>query len=144
MTIERLAALALLVIAFGMVYGCDAAPAAAEAIAPNGLWLSASGYLEIEVAPCGEALCGKVTKVRENRSMAGTPLSEAQSPLGMKILTDMKPTGKGTFRGSIYNRDNGKTYDCEIRSLSSDRLQVRAYKLIPLFGKTQIWTRVRP
>lgn len=142
MTIGRLAAIAVLIIGFGIVYGCDAAPAAAEAIAPNGLWLSASGFLEIEVAPCGEALCGKVTKVRENRSMSGAPLSDSQSPLGMKILIDMKPTGNGAYRGSIYNRDTGKTYDCEIRSLSADRLKVRAYKILPLFGKTQIWTRI--
>jgi uncharacterized protein (DUF2147 family) len=144
MTIDRLAALAGLIIAFGVVCGCDAAPAAAEAIAPNGLWLSASGNLQIELAPCGQALCGKVTKVLVNRTMAGAPLDDAHSPLGMEILIDMKPTGNGAFRGSIYNRDNGKTYDCEIRSLSADRLKVRAYKLLPMFGKTQIWTRVHP
>jgi uncharacterized protein (DUF2147 family) len=145
MTIERLAALAVLMITFGVVYGCDAAPAAAGAIAPNGLWLTESGNLQIELAPCGEALCGKVTKVLANRSMTGSGPSTAPSATpGMAILIDMKPTGNGAFRGSVYNRENGKTYDCEIRSLSADRLKVRAYKLLPLFGKTQIWTRVGP
>jgi uncharacterized protein (DUF2147 family) len=144
--IGRLATLAVLVIALGGISGCDAAPA--EAIAPNGLWLTASGNFEIELAACGQALCGKVTKVLANRSMAGSgssaPPGDARSLLGMQILIDMKPTANGAFRGSIYNRENGKTYDCEIRSLSADRLKVRAYKLIPLFGKTQIWTRVGP
>jgi len=145
MTIERLAALAVLAIAFGAVPGCDAAPAAAGAIAPNGLWLTESGNLQIELAPCGEALCGKVTKVLGNRAMSGSGPSTAPAATpGMEILKDMKPTGDGAYRGSIYNRENGKTYDCEIRSLSADRLKVRAYKFITLFGKTQIWTRVSP
>jgi len=145
MTIERLAAVALLAIAFGVVSGCDAAPAAAGATAPNGLWLTESGNLQIELAPCGEALCGKVTKVLGNRSMAGPGPSTAPAATpGLEILKDMKPTGNGAFRGSIYNRENGKTYDCEIRSLSADRLKVRAYKFFTVFGKTQIWTRVSP
>ena len=109
------------------------------------MWLTESGNFEIEIAPCGGTLCGKVSKVLASHAMAGSSASTASKDtgalLGRNILTDLRPTGNGSFRGSIFNRENGKTYDCEIRALSEDRLKVRAYKLLPLFGKTQIWTR---
>jgi uncharacterized protein (DUF2147 family) len=136
----RLTALVILLIVSG---GCGAVPDAAPA--PNGVWLTESGNFEIEIAPCGAALCGKVSKVLANHAMAGSgmssPSNNTGAMLGRNILTDLRPTGNGSFRGSIFNRENGKTYDCEIRALSADRLKVRAYKLLPLFGKTQIWTR---
>jgi uncharacterized protein (DUF2147 family) len=137
----RLTALVILLILWLGVQGCGASPDAAPA--PNGVWLTESGNFEVEIAPCGGALCGKVSKVLASHAMAGSGASSPPTAalLGRNILTDLRPTGNGSFRGSIYNRENGKTYDCEIRALSVDRLKVRAYKLLPLFGKTQIWTR---
>jgi uncharacterized protein (DUF2147 family) len=110
-----------------------------------GTWLTESGNLEVEIAPCGQALCGTVVKVVANRSMSepGKSLpSDAPSPLGMKVLTDFTPSGDGEWRGQIYNRENGKTYDCLMSLESSDQLKVRPYVGMPMLGKTQIWRRV--
>lgn len=127
-----------------------ASPAFAQGItaapAQTGRWLTESGNFEVEIAPCGKALCGTVVKVIANRSMgktdaAATP-ADTRSPLGMKILSDFAPAGEGEWKGSIYNRENGKTYDCLISVVAPGQLKVHAYKLLPLFGKTQIWRRV--
>lgn len=156
MTRMRLTALMMLLITAGGALGCGGAVRDAAPV-PNGVWLTESGNFEVEIAPCGGALCGKVSKVLANHAMAGSGASSESSMnqgssmsapsdtgamLGRNILTDLRATGNGSFRGSIYNRENGKTYDCEIRAVSADHLKVRAYKLLPLFGKTQIWTRV--
>jgi hypothetical protein len=51
-------------------------PAFGQSTAPDGggallgRWLTDNGNLEIEIAPRGAALCGTVTKVLANRSMA--------------------------------------------------------------------------
>jgi uncharacterized protein (DUF2147 family) len=121
--------------------------------APQGRWITASGNLEVEIAPCGKALCGTVTKVLGNRSMSrdGEEMKavDARPAMGMKILQnfvsetfeDQRTT---RWEGEIYNRENGKTYAC-LMSLNPDgSLQVRPYVGLSLFGKTQTWQRSQP
>lgn len=121
--------------------------------APQGRWITASGNLEVEIAPCGKALCGTVTQVLGNRSMSrdGEEMKavDTRPALGMKILQNLVPEtveGQRTTRweGEIYNRENGKTYAC-LMSLNPDgSLLVRPYVGLPLFGKTQTWHRSPP
>jgi uncharacterized protein (DUF2147 family) len=110
-----------------------------------GRWVTQTGNLEVEIAPCGEMLCGTVVRVLANNSMSqpGETMQpvDARPVLGMKILADLTSTGEGEWKGQIYNRENGKTYDCRVKPLSSEQLEVRAYRVLPLFGKTLTWTR---
>lgn len=143
--------LALLALAAG------AAQVHAQAAAdPRGRWITASGNLEVEIAPCGSALCGTVTRVLGNRSMApgGGEMKPADSrpALGMRLLDGFEPSAGGSegqpvteWRGTIYNRENGKTYRCTM-SLGSahdaaGELLLRAYVGLPIFGQTQAWRR---
>ena len=117
---------------------------ASTAYAQTGRWVTASGNLEIEIAPCGQALCGTAVRVLANNSMS-TPGKSMASPVpgpGLKIMHDFTPTGDGVWTGYIYDRENGKTYRCRMRELDSDELEVHPYIGIPLFGQTQIWHRV--
>jgi uncharacterized protein (DUF2147 family) len=106
-----------------------------------------SGNLEVDIAPCGKALCGTVVKVLTDQSMAGpskTMAADAPSPLGVKVLSDFMPSGDSEWHGQIYNRENGKTYDCLMSLASADQLKIRPYVGVPLVGKTQIWRRAVP
>lgn len=110
----------------------------------RGRWVTESGNLEVEIAPCGEKLCGTVVKVLANRSMSDPNKPMAANPedaLGMKILSDFRFRGNGEWEGTILNRENGKTYDCVISLVSNDQLKVRSYVIFELIGKTQIWQR---
>ncbi|CAN5839083.1 hypothetical protein BH11PSE3_BH11PSE3_04930 [soil metagenome] len=112
---------------------------------PLGHWLTDNGNLEIEIALCGQAYCGTVTKVLANRSMSGgadMTGADNRSPLGMTILKNFVPSAAGEWQGEIYNRENGKTYSCKISLAAPDQLAVRAYVGLPLFGKTLVWTRL--
>lgn len=117
--------------------------AGAEAT-PAGRWLTASGNLEVEIAPCGQALCGTVVRVVSNRSMSNpaVEMKDAPSALGMKILSDFAPAGDGEWKGRIYNRENGKTYNCVMSLAAPDQLKLRPYVGITLFGKNQVWQRL--
>lgn len=112
----------------------------------HGRWATQSGNLEVEIAPCSNALCGTVVRVIANNSMskpgAAMAPTDARSPLGMKILSDFKPSGDAEWKGRIYNREDGETYDCVMTLAAPDQLKIRAYKVLPLFGKTQLWRRV--
>jgi uncharacterized protein (DUF2147 family) len=119
------------------------AAAQATPAPPQGVWLTASGNVQVEIAPCGDALCGVVVKVLANNSMARDGASAAPpAQVGLKILIDLKPAETGTWRGHIFNRENGKTYGCIVEPQGADALKIRAYVWIPMFGKDQVWRRV--
>lgn len=111
----------------------------------HGRWITESGNLEIDIAPCGDKLCGTVSNVLANRSMSDPRKQMSptggRSPLGMKMLSKFTLDG-GVWKGSIYNRENGKTYDCLVTVATPDKIHVRGYKFLPAIGKTQVWTRV--
>jgi len=122
----------------------SAAPALA-ADGPVGRWRTDNGNLEVEIAPCGTALCGTVVKVLANRSMSGggeMVAADTRSPLGMTILKEVVSSGAGEWQGEIYNRENAKTYSCRLSFDGPDQLVVRPYVGLPLFGKTLVWARV--
>jgi len=73
--------------------------------------------------------------------------------LGMTLLQDFKPVDGADpsrlpteWAGQIYNRENGKTYNCNMSvstaSNAAGELLLHAYVGLPLFGKTQRWVRV--
>lgn len=117
-----------------------ATTAAAQPASPAGAWITQSRNLEIAIAPCAAALCGDVTRVLGNASMtaAGGAMKAAPANVGQRILSNLTPHGDG-WRGKIYNRENGRTYDCAVRRLANGDLEVRPYVALPLFGQTQIW-----
>jgi uncharacterized protein (DUF2147 family) len=112
---------------------------------PSGRWITESGNLEVDIAPCASGLCGTVVRVLANRSMSA-PGQELQSAdgrpaLGMVILSELQPAGDGALAGTIYNRENGKNYSVKLATEGADQMLVRAYVGLPLFGKTQVWRR---
>ena len=126
-----------------------AAAQAAHAQQPPqvGRWTTESGNLEVDIAPCGDALCGTVTRVIANRSMSAPgqemDAADKRPALGMQILTGLLPSGDdGTLAGEIYNRENAKTYSVRLTMDGPQQLLVRPYVGLPLLGKTQLWRRV--
>ena len=45
--------------------------------------------------------------------------------------------------GRIYNPLDGDTYRARMRMLPGGKLELRGYVLLPLFGGSQRWERVR-
>ena len=129
-----------------------AGAACAQAPAPLGRWITESGNLEVEIAPCHEPpagmLCGQVVRVLANRSMSapGQAMQPAdtRAALGMTLLTALVPAGDGVYEGTIYNRENAKHYSVKLTPAEPAQLLVRGYVGLPLFGKTQVWRRPSP
>ena len=119
------------------------AASGAQAADIRGRWLTASGNVEVEIKPCPTGLCGYVAKVLGNVSMEATTsqMKAAPAAVGLEILSDLTPAGDH-WRGHIYNRESGKTYDCQVRLTADGKLEVHPYVGVPVVGKTQYWTRV--
>ncbi|MFZ6654183.1 DUF2147 domain-containing protein [Undibacterium sp. TJN19] len=123
--------------------------ASSKAGAVAGTWLTQSGSLEVQISHCGEALCGKVSKVNDAgnvSNMAAMGAASTSMPatpvLGKTIMEGFTPGNADTWSGKIFNRADGQTYACQMRMLSQTELEVTAYKDKPENGRTQVWTRV--
>lgn len=61
--------------------------------------------------------------------------------LGAVTLTGLKWDGKNGYEdGKIYDPPSGKTYTCKAW-LENDKLHLRGYLGVSLFGKTVVWHR---
>ena len=131
----------------------SAASAIAESRTPVGVWLHANKRIQVEIAPCGDRLCGKMIWFRWPNDAQGLPLVELKNTdpklrsrplLGLTILQGLRRTGDRTWSdGRIYNPDDGVDYSSVMTLQADGTMHVRAYVLMPLLGKTFIWTRVR-
>ena len=121
----------------------------------TGIWIDHTGRGAVEIAPCGNRLCGFVYWVQSALSSKGKPLVDAKNPdpkrrglpmCGTQILLNL--TKQGTNRignvwggGSIYDPEEGETFDAEIKLLSSNELSVLGYLGLKFMGETFKWKR---
>ncbi len=66
-----------------------------------------------------------------------------QPIIGLVFMTDLKPNDNNRWSGGeIIDPKTGKIYKCSIKpSDDNQKLTVRGYIGIPLFGRTQTWIR---
>ncbi|MEQ8248460.1 MAG: DUF2147 domain-containing protein [Alphaproteobacteria bacterium] len=115
-----------------------------------GRWVPPEQDSVIEVYPCGEQVCGRITHLNEPLA-DGKPKVDINNRdetlrsrpiLGMQLLEGFVQKGPGDFReGRIYNPRDGKLYKAVITLLDDGTLKLRGYVGVPALGKTQIWNR---
>jgi uncharacterized protein (DUF2147 family) len=129
-----------------------ATPARAQET-PVGVWLDSSERIQVEIAPCGDRLCGTLIWFRWPHDVVGAPLVDLKNAdpalrgrplLGLTILEGLRQVDERTWAdGRIYNPNDGVNYQARMTIRADGALKVRAYVLLPLLGKTYVWTRVR-
>ncbi|MBK8701192.1 MAG: DUF2147 domain-containing protein [Saprospiraceae bacterium] len=102
----------------------------------------------IEIYESKGMLRARVTKLLEGATVKTCGKCKGNNkdkPLeGMEILWDLKKVSDTEYEeGFILNPKNGKVYDCFISLEDKDKLKVRGYLGVSMFGKTQYWYRVR-
>ncbi|MGY3547435.1 DUF2147 domain-containing protein [Bradyrhizobium sp. USDA 4469] len=121
----------------------------ARAADANAIWIANEGQARIKVQTCGQNICGsivwladpldpetgkaKLDKYNPNSSLRSQPI------VGLRVL-DARPEREGQWRGTIYNGQDGKTYNANVR-LEGDVLKVEGCVLGSIFCRTQTWTR---
>lgn len=97
----------------------------------TGSWLREDGNVKINIAPCGEALCGFVTWKRK---------PDAPGAIGQQILFDMKQNGASEWRGSAFNPEDGKKYSGKI-GFAGGALTTTGCAIGGLICKSYNWAR---
>ncbi|MCW2118864.1 DUF2147 domain-containing protein [Flavobacterium sp. 7A] len=102
----------------------------------------------VEIYERSGKIYGKVTEIldakRAKSICQDCSGDDANKPiLGLTIIKGLKKDGKEYNSGEILDPTNGKLYRCLIELKEKDKLKVRGYIGISLFGRTQYWYRVK-
>jgi uncharacterized protein (DUF2147 family) len=125
-----------------LVTGLVAATAyAAPTASPGGAWLTADGHGVIDIARCGDALCGRIVGIDRSPGVPAPTDVQGRSQCGLTIITNEKPEADGTWLGRITDPRDGGTYRAKLWVDNSGNLRLRAFIGIPELGATQIWHR---
>jgi len=120
----------------------------------QGRWLVEDEGAHVEIARCGDALCGTLVWLAEPFDEKGEPLRDPlnrdpalreREVQGMQILTGipLQPDRKGVWSGGrIYDPQRGKSYRCTLRMDGENTIKMRGFLGISLLGKTTRWSRV--
>ncbi|TYO91548.1 DUF2147 domain-containing protein [Oceanicella actignis] len=117
-----------------------------------GEWLVESGSAIVRIAPCaGESACGAIVWLARPKDESGAPRTDAANPdpalrerplCGMTFLSGFSREKPGVWTGGqIYNAEDGETYSARMEVRDDGKLHLRGYVGLPIFGKSQTWTR---
>lgn len=121
---------------------------------PTGVWWAEGGAAKVEIAACGDALCGRVVWLRSPFDPHGCPLRDERNPdpglrgrplLGVDILRDLRPDSSehGVWSGGeVYDPGSGRTFRVRLELEGPDRLALRGYLGLQVLGRTARWIRV--
>jgi len=127
--------------ALALAAGVSAAPAPI-----TGRWLTEGSKAVVNIAPCGQQLCGRITRIL--KVTPGRPQTDIKNPEpslrnrpleGINILSGFT-AGGDRWNGRIYDPESGKTYRSEL-SAAGATLKVKG--CISFFCRSQTWTRAR-
>ena len=122
-----------------------------------GSWRTENDESKVEIFRCAAKVCGKIVWLKRplytdnSEGAIGTPIIDRYNPdpalrsrpvLGMRVLDGFRPLGDDTWgKGTCYDPKSGKTYRGKFHLAAPDRLELRGYLGIPLFGRSSVWTR---
>lgn len=89
----------------------------------------------IEVAPCGDALCGTLV-----RSFDADGNDLPSENIGRQIISQTEARGDGEYRGKVWSPDRDKTYNSRLQLTGSTLAVSGCVLMICRDGGT--WTRV--
>ncbi len=108
---------------------------------PLGTWSTQGGHGVVEIALCGDALCGRIVGI--DRAPAEPMPTDVQGrpQCELTIIRNEIPTADGRWLGDVTDPRNGKNYRAQLWVDDAGRLNLRGFIGIPLLGSTQIWNR---
>jgi uncharacterized protein (DUF2147 family) len=111
----------------------------ARAEAPiEGYWKNPIGSAIIAIAPCGDALCGKVAWASaRGRREASTSTTHV---VGTTVLTGLRHA-QGRWSGTLFIPDDNIHVSAKLQPLGERKLKLTGCGLMGLICRTQVWTR---
>ena len=123
-------------------------PADSNAIV--GVWLTADGKARVEIAKTDDTYSGKIIWLKEPDE-DGKPKVDKKNPeeklrshpiIGLEIVYGFSYDEDHVWTGGkAYDPESGNEYKAKMTLLDDKTLKLRGYILVPLLGRSEIWTR---
>jgi uncharacterized protein (DUF2147 family) len=115
-----------------------------------GEWVTAEGKARVLISKTDSTYQGKIVWLKEPVKN-GKEVVDDKNPdpnlrsrgvLGMDILWGFSFDGDDQWTGGkIYDPESGSTYSAKMTLKDPQTLKLRGYVLVPLFGRSELWTR---
>lgn len=131
------------------VFGLKLSAQNKDAIVGN--WLTPKHDARIEIYKKGDAYFGKLAWFALQTDASGKPKLDTENPditlrnrtlLNLEFLKNFVYKGNNSWEnGEIYDAQSGKTYSSKMSLSGNNKLNLRGFIGISLFGRTETWTR---
>lgn len=139
---------------FGVLLASTSLFAQDEGDKLTGVWEPSNGKARVKIDKIGNKYFGRIVWLREpNDPETGEPKTDKNNPdatlqdaplRGYRLLKDFVYDGDNEWSGgTIYDPENGSTYDCVITMKDDNTLDIRGYIGISAFGRTDVWKRLQ-
>jgi uncharacterized protein (DUF2147 family) len=118
----------------------------------DGFWMDSHGEVIMEFGPCGKNRCGRVAWLKKPRGPDRGPLRDFRNPeaklqsrfvCGLTVVAGFSKQPDGTWaNGNVYVPDLGTSFSGYAEVLSPTKVKVTGYMLLPIFGSSEVWTRM--
>ena len=118
----------------------------------DGFWMDSDGEVIIELRPCGDSRCGKVVWLKQPLGPEGRPLRDYRNSdpnlrsrpvCGLEVVSGFKKQSDSSWGGgTVYVSDQGTSYSGVANVLSPTKVEVTGYIGLPIFGASEVWTKV--
>ena len=138
--------------AIALLAACvETGAAAAAGPSAEGIWFTQKKDGIVEIFRCGERLCGRLVWFRIKPDDPNPDALDLNNPdpalrrqklCGLVFMKDFVPQPPDTWEdGAVYDPDSGNTYHATLRIQADGSLDLHGYIGIPLFGRSEIWSR---
>ncbi len=118
-----------------------------------GTWLTQDGTTKVKIENTNGKFNGKIVWLNPATDKNGKPVLDTNNSdkalqsrtiMGLPLLRSFVYDGDNLWTdGTIYDPDSGDTYSCNITMNTDGTMNIRGYIGFSLFGRTEIWKRVK-
>ena len=125
------------------------APLSARAADPIGLWLTADGEAKIRITRCDKGICGVIVWLKEPLDTDGKPKTDRENVdqelkkrpmLGLEIFHNLQQLAPNKYQGSLYNPDDGRTYDGTLELGTDGQIKVKGCVFSGVICDDDVWS----
>jgi len=117
----------------------------------RGTWLSQDGNAKVRITDCGSVLCGTLVWLRKPIDReTHLPRTDKLNPdsnkrplpmLGLQVAQGLRTIGDNRWAGSIYNADEGKSYQITL-TLTNPNEATLVGCILGLICKSEHWKKI--
>ena len=122
------------------IAAASSAQPASESASIDGNWRNPGGSVVVTIAPCGVAICGRVSWASDEAS-ADARRGGTDPLIGTLLMTGFKAAGPGKWRGRLFIPDINHRSKAELKMVGADTLKVTGCAVARMICKSQLWAR---